>query len=368
MSSRNTPEKVVDLTGKRIETSGFGSIFDGITDDFIQQPTPPTRAPLVPGFLPRGKPGILAGMGAGGKTTMTAELAFKMAYPMEGDTWMGQDIPEAEGKIVYVTREDSMEDIHFLAHDMGIQERQRVWRKKHGNEPRIKFITTEISQHIIECTREGGLGTTRFMDDLTERCIQWAPRLVVFDTASKTMRINLDTSSSETGGAADIMTNFSTATGSTSLVLHHVTKAGAKEIVSKAAFREAIKGSGSFVDGFRFALGVWQPWDAIIEAIVEAGIVDEDDAHLLHAMCLVKNNVRELRGPNLPHILKRGETIADGYSDITDKCIGRIEGFSKLLAGKMPPKAKPDKDDRPSRPASEPVVKRGRGRPRKDSA
>lgn len=317
------------------------------SEDWMDLPCPGPSRMLIEGGLPAEKPGLLAAIGAGGKTTMAWDQALSLAYPAPGQEWMGKRIVGEGCKVMIVTREDTKAEALGIFHDLGGPERRRAWQERTGSaEKRLHLESMEVATSLVSTSREG-LMRSDYFDQITDYAGEFGAGITYFDTCSKLGHgINFDNSTGETAWFADQLAAFCMRSSSSALGLHHVSKAGMGDIKSMTDMREKIKGSAGLIDGVRFVLGLWTPWATLVDAIVDAGVHDKpEDVFLFGAP---KSNIRGGRMDTFKPRLMIRSTRFGQYEDRTAEAARRIEDWDRILMGRAPAKAKAKADDKPA--------------------
>lgn len=373
-------DRVIDLSAARASLMGI-DLWRSLNEDWIEAPEPAPHPMLVRNLLPSAKGGLLAGMGKVGKTTAIDDLMFKLAYPKaretcrenpnlltEPDTWMGEPLDARGAKVIVISKESSREDMTRQAHRLDVQKRRKDWRRRNGDQQRIAFMPSSLSTVLMQSTPTGlmRLDAMKHLEDFAHEFFDGQPGLIVLDTLSKLFRINFDSSTSDTAGVADEMDMMAGRTGATVLGLYHTSKSK-DAFKSQEEMRAGIKGSAGLVDGVRFALGMWKPWDDLLQAVLDCRLAGKPSQVVMAGV--VAHNVYEMNeAAELPRIMVRSGTRFGEMNDVTASLRNAIgsENAELLLRGKPLPKEKPAKGEAPLDADGAPV-KRGRGRPRKDA-
>lgn len=183
---------------------------------------------LVEGLIPYGTISLLVGEGGSGKSTLAHELAIAAA---EGpiDDWLGRKVDRnRNGNVVLLSGED---DSSMLAA-----------REDH-------FLGGNEAEWLVHFPSSG-----QDMRTLVAQLREYPKlKLVIVDPAVKFIDGDED-SSDNVGRFLDELSDLAASKGCAVLIIHHLRKASNARTIEK--LREAIRGSGVFVDRPRIVLGM----------------------------------------------------------------------------------------------------------------
>ena len=216
---------------------------------------------LIEGVLPGAVPGLIAGMGAVGKSFLLLDLAVRLAAPVgiSPQYALGGRIPK-RGKVVFITAEDSKDAIHRRLNKLLVSgelesDLQKVKLLDHFFVVPLSDTATGLRPLLVN---DGG--QYRMTDEWYELCDQVLAlgdvALVALDPLQAVVQAEMnDPASASVFWSA--VGKLCAMSGATVLVTHHVRKEGMREIDSPMACRLAIRGSTGIIDSARWVLGLW---------------------------------------------------------------------------------------------------------------
>ena len=264
----------------------------------------PEQAWLVEGTVPMGAPTLFAAAGGTGKGMQLLDLCLKTAGGGGGggidfnagapSGWLGRPV-KAFGSAVYVTAEDSRDDVHRRLQSLDPDGTRREACKGRlyivplpdagGPFPLVRAV--EGFRQGFEATPqlEALLRQLRAMDGLALVAIDPLAAFVAAD-------VNADPQAGQFVGGT--LQRLATACGGPAVVLaHHMGKSrrqGRGEVVSAEDARDLIRGTTAIVDSMRNAIAVWNA-GALARQIIRRTVKDAaSDACVCCAV--VKSNAR----------------------------------------------------------------------------
>lgn len=333
---------VRSITGHKLDKLDV-AFFANTGEDWVDAPNPGATRFAAP-FHPAGIGIGLAGKGKVGKTVNEADLFGKMAWPLPGDTWMGQPLPPEGGRVMFITREENRERMVRLSHMLGWPERRRQYQEMHGTEMRF-MLKHQLEVQSLVMQDGNSVKPTKYMQTMRDFGRDWRPALAFLDTGSKLISADQN-NRTQMSAAMDIVCDFAADTGAAAVMSLHTNKGS--ETKNLDALRDAISGSGGIIDGLRLTLGMAHAGRDLAQAVIDAGLAEfHREVFILGGW----GNVTELDHlSHQPLIFRRGKTMRDGYEDVTERFRAKNPHFDLLVEGIKPPKAVAD--DRTPKPAA----------------
>lgn len=267
---------------------------------------------LVEGVLPRGVPGVIAGMGAVGKSMLCLELCIRIAAgPGRSPSYALGGRVGRRGRTVFITAEDSYASVHRRLNQIVTQETEKAklidW-----------FYVVPLSvvgmRPLMTVVRGEYKMTDAWYELVAELKAIPELSLVVLDPLASLVAADMN----DPGAAAAFwgaVNELCEATGATVLLSHHMRKDGSREVDGPMAARELIRGSTSIVDSARWAYALYLP-SAKVRDSIEQATGETYDALSIVQGCVVKSNdigmtpVRTfLRDPNSGLLIDSTERV-----------------------------------------------------------
>lgn len=176
---------------------------------------------LLPGYIPLGVPGVLAGRPSAGKSMLTLQFSFSLAL---GVPFLGMlGAPKPSG-VLYLCMEDSVKALHHRVWSISGQAGVR------GDPDRVEQVARNLQILTPDCRRslaDLALPTNEKLILETALKIKAGCSLIVVDTQSA-MFDGDENSARDTSEFWGVCRALSQETGATVLVLHHVRKSADK--------------------------------------------------------------------------------------------------------------------------------------------
>ena len=273
---------------------------------------------LVEGVLPRGVPGVIAGMGAVGKSMLCLELCIRIAAgPGLSPSYALGGRVGRRGRTVFVTAEDSYASVHRRLNQIVTQETEKA---KLINWFYVVPLSVVGMRPLMTVVRGEYKMTDAWYELVAELKAIPELSLVVLDPLASLVAADMN----DPGAAAAFwaaVNELCEATGATVLLTHHMRKDGAREVDGPMAARELIRGSTSIVDSSRFAYALFLP-SAKVRDSIEQATGETYDAMSIVQGCVVKSNdigmtpVRTfLRDPNSGLLVDSTERVFEELED-----------------------------------------------------
>lgn len=220
---------------------------------------PPPVDWLVNGIFQRGQLGILAAMGDIGKGMLTLELALKVAGPtienlMDPRNFAFGNPISARGRVVYLTAEDTREDVHRRLYGI---DPTMAWEKNH------RLHVVALPNHggpfsLIQPGRNGAELSAAFLE-IREELLGFDDLvLVVFDPLASFCAADINSDPAVGAFLTGKLAALAKDTNASILLTHHLNKGSFdKPIRSPEQARNAVRGSTAIVDGVRLLYCLW---------------------------------------------------------------------------------------------------------------
>jgi len=228
-----------------------------LTDHYLNtfKGDPPEQKWIIENKIPLGIAGIVAGPGGVGKSYLMLDLALKVAGGDQGmhQEWAFGGRVVHNGKVVYITAEDSRDAIHrrlAAIPDPTIRERAKdnliiVALPDEGGA--FSMIGKEYDEYY----------PTPAYNDLRKQIIDINPDLLILDPLQPFAAADVNSDPAAAQAWWTQVNELCAKSQITLLVTHHMRKEGTWSIKKAAQAREAIRGTTALVDGARVAIAMW---------------------------------------------------------------------------------------------------------------
>ena len=207
---------------------------------------------LIEDVLPRGVPGLMASLGGIGKSYLLLDLCVRVAAGPGnfGQFALGGSI-KSQGRACMITAEESFSAVHRrLDQILNPASKAKLMDRLFL----VPLPDTGGSTTFLRQSRGEYLMTPAWFQFCDEVIEMGDVDLVVIDPLQTMVAAELnDPAAAQTFWAH--VAKLTAQSGACVLVAHHMRKGG--EIVGQFAAREAIRGSGSLVDGCRWVYALW---------------------------------------------------------------------------------------------------------------
>lgn len=227
---------------------------------FVGEPAPVEW--LVDGVIERGIPSMLAAMGEVGKSFAMLELCRRVAFGQQRsklvkDNIMGGEVV-AEGTAVFITGEDDARSVHRRLAALDPKGARYAERGDKLLVVPLPSAVGAVKPFWKDDRKKGPIETDEWLR-LVEQLLAIDDLVLLgFDPLQlfAALQINEDPAAGQfvCGSIATLAAH----TGANVMFTHHMAKR-AKDILTPADARDAVRGSSAIVDGVRLAYGLWYP-------------------------------------------------------------------------------------------------------------
>ena len=228
-----------------------------LTDHYLKtfEGEPPEQKWIIENKIPLGVAGIVAGPGGVGKSYLMLDLALKVAGGDQGmhQEWAFGGRVVHNGKVVYITAEDSRDAIHrrlAAIPDPTIRERAK-------DNLIIVALPDEGGAFSMIGKEYDDYYPTPAYNDLRKQIIEINPDLMILDPLQPFAAADVNSDPAAAQAWWTQVNELCAKLKITILVTHHMRKEGTWSIRKAAQAREAIRGTTALVDGARIAIAMW---------------------------------------------------------------------------------------------------------------